>query len=256
MAYRSARRVGKIEANLRDGIADDDGLGVSDASPVDMDGVPAAGEAVERRTEAALEGLAWGARADRFADGQRDHVPHAQRRAAGKDCRPRACDGVKIEGHPDAYHDPRVLGEFRGAACCRGVTTLRMPVFGKSCRTDIVEAAERFIAKMDERALARALAQSEPTLPPDSRAALLEAIFDAFRRRGESSEDAVEAAGTTLDGIDRGEAPAIAALLRYAGDNPGLLREATVALVEREPDLIARLPRDVIDGISRRLREP
>ncbi len=248
--------MGKIEANLRDGIADDDGLGVSDASPVDMDGVSAAGEAVERRTEAALEGLAWGARADRFADGQRDHMPHAQRRAAGKDCRPRACDGVKIEGHPDAYHDPRVLGEFRGAACCRGVTTLRMPVFGKSCRTDIVEAAERFIAKMDERALARALAQSEPTLPPDSRAALLEAIFDAFRRRGESSEDAVEAAGTTLDGIDRGEAPAIAALLRYAGDNPGLLREATVALVEREPDLIARLPRDLIDGISRRLREP
>ena len=127
-----------------------------------------------------------------------------------------------------------------------------MSVFGNYASAEVVDAAEKFISKMDERDLAVALEQSERTMSPDGRTLFVEAIFDAFRQRGESSEDAAEAAGTTLDAIMRDES-SIHALLTYAKSNPGLLKEAAAVLIEQHPEMVSQLSPAIADGIAQRL---
>jgi|SRR5579884_248241 len=129
-----------------------------------------------------------------------------------------------------------------------------MSVFGNYASAEVVDAAEKFISKMDEHDLSAAIDQSERTMSPHGRALFVEAIFDAFRQRGESSEDAAEAAGTTLDAIARDES-AIQALLSYAKSNPGLLKEAAIVLIERHPDMVSQLAPQIADGIAQRLLE-
>jgi hypothetical protein len=79
-------------------------------------------------------------------------------------------------------------------------------------------------------------------MPPEAFTAFIEAVFSAFRERGESSEDAVEGAGVTLDGIQGRDGRAVAAFVAYAHTNPGLLKEATTIFVEQRPDLVTELP--------------
>ncbi|MDQ2679656.1 MAG: hypothetical protein M3Y21_01345 [Candidatus Eremiobacteraeota bacterium] len=128
-----------------------------------------------------------------------------------------------------------------------------MSLFGSYSSVELSDAAEKFITKMDESDLAAAIGVTEPTMTVAGRNALVEAIFDAFRGRGESSEDAAEGAGTTLDAIARNDTSAISCLLIYARDNTGLLKEAATTLVEQYPQFITELPPALIDGISLRL---
>jgi hypothetical protein len=130
-----------------------------------------------------------------------------------------------------------------------------MSAFGNYASAQVVDAAEKFISKMDERDLAVAVEQSERGMSAQSRALLVEAIFDAFRQRGESSEDAVEAAGTTLEAIRSGDESAVRTLLTYARNNAGLLKEACIVLIEVQPAIVAELAPALSDGISRRLLE-
>ncbi|MDP9110614.1 MAG: hypothetical protein M3M96_03145 [Candidatus Eremiobacteraeota bacterium] len=116
-----------------------------------------------------------------------------------------------------------------------------------------MSAFEKFIAKMDERDFAVAIAQTERSMSPGARAALVEAILDAFRERGESSEDAAEGAGTTADAIAARSPEAVAALLRYAQQNPGLLKESATTLIEAHPELLSQFSPQLVEGISARL---
>ncbi len=130
-----------------------------------------------------------------------------------------------------------------------------MSVFGNYALAAVADAARKFIAKMDERDLAAAVEQSERTLSPAGRTLLVEAIFDAFRQRGESSEDAVEAAGTVLDAAAQGDPAAVRALVSYAKTNSGLLKEAAGALVERRPEIVGELAPPLPEAIAARLLE-
>lgn len=130
-----------------------------------------------------------------------------------------------------------------------------MSVFGNYASAEVVDAAEKFISKMDERELTAAIEQSERAMSAQGRALLVEAIFDAFRQRGESSEDAVEAAGTTLDAITRGDGSSLRALMEYAKSNAGLLKEAAIVLIEQRPEIVSELAPALADGIAQRLRE-
>jgi hypothetical protein len=89
-------------------------------------------------------------------------------------------------------------------------------------------------------------------MSPAGRALFVEAIFDAFRHRGESSEDAAEAAGTTLDAIARDDS-GIQALFTYAKSNPGLLKEAAILLIEQHPEMVSQLAPPISNGIAQRL---
>ena len=129
-----------------------------------------------------------------------------------------------------------------------------MSVFGGYAPAQVVDAAERFISKMDERDLAPAIERSERAMTQEHRALLVESIFDAFRARGESSEDAAEGAGADLGAIGRGESAAVSALIAYARSNAGLLKEALIELIERRPELAAHLSPDLANGIAERLR--
>jgi hypothetical protein len=128
-----------------------------------------------------------------------------------------------------------------------------MSAFGNYASAQVVDAAEKFISKMDERELAAAIEQSERTMSAPGRSLLIEAIFDAFRQRGESSEDAAEAAGTTLDALAGGDESAMRALMSYARNNAGLLKEAATVLIERRPEVVSELSPALADGIAQRL---
>lgn len=128
-----------------------------------------------------------------------------------------------------------------------------MSVFGNFASDEVVDAAEKFISKMDEGELASAIERSERTMSADGRTLLVEAVFDAFRQRGESSEDAAEGAGTSLDAILRYDSDAMQKLLTYARANPGLLKEAAIGLIERDSGVIAQLSPEITRGIRQRL---
>ncbi len=68
------------------------------------------------------------------------------------------------------------------------------------------------------------LEYSVPATAPE-RTALVDAIFAAFRERGEASDDVAEGAETALESLRAGDAAALEALLGYAATAPGLLDE-------------------------------
>lgn len=128
-----------------------------------------------------------------------------------------------------------------------------MSVFGNYAPGQVADAAEKFISKMDEGELARAIEQSERTMSAAARSQLVEAIFEAFRHRGESSDDVIEGAGTTMDAVRNGDQSAVRALLTYANTNAGLLKEATTVLIERDPLVTGELDPLLARGIAQRL---
>jgi hypothetical protein len=125
--------------------------------------------------------------------------------------------------------------------------------FGNVPADMLAGAVEKLLAKMNETDLAAFYERELSVMPPDVARAFVEALFAAFRDRGESSEDAAEGAGTTLEGIAGGERAALHALLGYASATPYLLKEATTIFVEQRPDLISTLPVALRDGIAERL---
>ena len=96
---------------------------------------------------------------------------------------------------------------------------------------------------MDENVLAGYYERDLSLMPPEVTRTFSEALFGTFRDRGESSEDAAEGAGTTLESIERDEPEAVRALLTYARSNTGLVKEATSIFVEARPDLVCNLAR-------------
>lgn len=117
----------------------------------------------------------------------------------------------------------------------------------------LVSVVEKLLAKMDESDLAAYYERELSTMPKEASGAFVEALFEAFRERGESSEDAAEGAGTTLDGIERNDASAINALLAYGRGSPDLLKEATAIFVEQRPDLVESLPAMLRTALAERL---
>ena len=108
---------------------------------------------------------------------------------------------------------------------------------------------------MDERDLASAVATHQRNMSSDGRKAYVESILDAFRSRGESSEDVAEASGAGLEAMQNGDADAVTVLLNYVRENMGLLKEATILLVETHVERLADLPEVVVAGVTAKLAE-
>ncbi|HEY1977918.1 MAG TPA: hypothetical protein VGG89_15300 [Candidatus Baltobacteraceae bacterium] len=128
-----------------------------------------------------------------------------------------------------------------------------MSHFGNVPADVLVGTVEKLVSKMDEAELAAAFSHELSTMPPEAAAAFVEAMFDAFRDRGESSEDAAEGAGTTIASIQARDGVATQAFVEYARQNPGLMKEATIVFVERHPDLAGALPAVLRSAIAERL---
>jgi hypothetical protein len=125
--------------------------------------------------------------------------------------------------------------------------------FGNVPADVLAGAVEKLLAKMNEADLAAFYERELSAMPPDVARAFAEALFVAFRDRGESSDDAAEGAATTVGAIEQGEPAAVGALLNYARTSPDLLKEATTILVEQRPDLISALPADLRERLAERL---
>jgi hypothetical protein len=128
-----------------------------------------------------------------------------------------------------------------------------MPPFGNVPAQTLVDAVEKHVASMDDGELADVLARGVPAMPNDARAALVASIFDAFRDRGESSEDAAEGANAPLERIESADPAALDALIGYAKTNPGLLEEALILYAEEHAAELERLPAQLVDGIAAEL---
>ena len=130
-----------------------------------------------------------------------------------------------------------------------------MSQFGNIPAQSLVDAVEKHVAKMDEAELASLLSSRIADMPAESRGALVESIFDAFRDRGESSEDAAEGAATSLERITNGDLRAIDALIAYSRANTGLLKEALSVFAEQHAKHVDALPVALVDGIAGRLTQ-
>jgi hypothetical protein len=125
--------------------------------------------------------------------------------------------------------------------------------FGNVPADMLAGAVEKLLSKMDETDLVAFYERELSTMPADVFHAFVEALFTAFRERGESSEDAAEGAGTTLERITRRESGAPEALLAYARSNPDLIKESTTLFVQQRPDFITTLPAVLRDALAARL---
>jgi len=125
-----------------------------------------------------------------------------------------------------------------------------MPPFGNVPAQTLVDAVEKHVARMDDGALADVLRSGVRSMPHDARSALVASIFDAFRDRGESSEDAAEGANAPLDRLEQADANAVDALVTYGGANPGLLKEAMAHYAEAHAAQLGELPASLVDGIA------
>ena len=128
-----------------------------------------------------------------------------------------------------------------------------MSQFGNVPAETLVDAVEKHVAKMDEADLASIVRSGISSMPGGARSALVDSIFDAFRDRGESSEDAAEGANAPLAALESGEEEALAALVGYAEQNTGVLKEAMAIFAEQHTGDLDALPQSLIDGISARL---
>jgi hypothetical protein len=128
--------------------------------------------------------------------------------------------------------------------------------FGNMPADMLVDAAEKILARMDDADIAASYQREISRMPSDALGALIESIFAAFRERGESSEDAAEEAGTTLEHIERREDGAADALLQYACRSPYLLKEATVIFISARPELIPALPAALRDRLAAHVAVP
>ncbi|MGC2128641.1 MAG: hypothetical protein WA629_00970 [Candidatus Aquilonibacter sp.] len=125
-----------------------------------------------------------------------------------------------------------------------------MPPFGNVPVQTLVDAVEKHVARMDDAALADVLRGGVSSMPHNALHALVTSIFNAFRDRGESSEDAAEGANAALDRLQSADIHAVAALIDYARVNPGLLKEAMTHYAEENPSELGELPAPLVDGIS------
>jgi hypothetical protein len=128
--------------------------------------------------------------------------------------------------------------------------------FGNVPADVLAGALEKLLTQMDETDLAIMYERELAAMPSDAFHAFVEAVFAAFRERGESSEDAAEGAGTTLESIARRERGAPEALIAYALANPALLKESTALFVQRRPDFVAILPAVLREALAGRLTVP
>lgn len=125
--------------------------------------------------------------------------------------------------------------------------------FGNVPPDMLVDAVEKLLAKMDESVLAAFYERELSAMPSEVTSTFVEALFSAFRDRGESSEDAAEGAGATLESIEHADPAAVRALLAYARSSPDLIKEATAIFVEQHPDLVMTLPAGLREALAQRL---
>jgi hypothetical protein len=125
--------------------------------------------------------------------------------------------------------------------------------FGNVRADMLAGVVEKLLGKMDESDLAALYERELSSMPPEAYRAFVESVFSAFRERGESSEDAAEGAGMTLESIEQRANGAAHALLTYARTSPDLLKEATVLFVVERPEMIAALPASLRDALAQRL---
>jgi hypothetical protein len=120
----------------------------------------------------------------------------------------------------------------------------------------LVDAVEKLVAKMNDAELASSLRDGISAMPSSGVRALVASTFDAFRNRGESSEDAAEGASTQLGDVNDAEPHAVDALIAYASENPGLLKEVVVIFAEEYASELSSLPETIVQGIGERLQAP
>lgn len=241
------------EADVDGAFAHDDGFRVSIETAVNVDTIIAGAKPGERAHHRACELIVWSPSADRFTDRERKQFADAHWRGERERCRTARGDGMEIERHANANHTHSFCRSSRSRLPSGSIVLHRMSHFANVPVEALVDALEKHVAKMKEAELAELLAGAVATMPDGGVRALVSSVFDAFRDRGESSEDAAEGANAPLQSLETGDRTAAAALVRYAQENHGLLKEALEFFAQHHADQVHVLPKSLVDGITQRL---
>jgi len=227
-------------------------VGAREGAPVDVDRETPRSQRGESVVHATFDLVVRGARTLCLAHGKCYDVPEAQWRGYGKDPRSRGGYRMYVERNPNANH-PTDFWRTSRSRLPLGSRKPSVSIFGAHDAAAIADAADKFISKMDEDALLRALQEHVSHISDAGRISLADSMLDAFRGRGESSEDVAEACGVHIDSVRAGDAAAFTLLLRYAAENNGLVKEAVASFVETQPERLRELPAVIVDGITARL---
>ena len=125
-----------------------------------------------------------------------------------------------------------------------------MSRFGNVPVDVLVDAVEKHVATLDDDDLAALLRGGLQSMPAPAVDALVRSILDAFRERGESSEDAAEGAEASLAAIEARNPAAVGALVGYARANAGLLEDALARFAQDHREQLADLPAPLVNGIA------
>jgi hypothetical protein len=179
----------------------------------------------------------WRTFAKRFPYREGKQFAYAHRRRE-RECRTTVGgDGMEIERHANAYHTCS-FGASSRSRLPPGSTVHAMTQLGKH------------VAKMDEAELASLITSAVDPMAGDVRGALIGSIFDAFRDRGESSEDAAEGAGTHVPLLEANDPQALKALIEYSREHTGLLKEALEIFASEHAAQLGALPQPLLAGVA------
>ena len=168
---------------------------------------------------------------------------------------------MEIQRYPHANHE----GQFRAVSrsCLpTGITVQACPIRECAGRRAGRHGREARRQNGRGRSRQRLRARAGGLCRRKRSAAFVEALFDAFRERGESSEDAAEGRRAPRWRASRQrDDRAVNALLEYARTNPGLLKRTTALFVEHRPDSGRHAPgaavrRDRRASFARHVNDP
>jgi hypothetical protein len=125
-------------------------------------------------------------------------------------------------------------------------------LLGAGSTDDLQAAAADHVGGLDSNEIVNHLLGMVPNLPDGARAELAQTVLGALGQNGKSESD-VQNAGVATDDAKNGDPEAVGALLQHAASDPASLKDAAIAYVTKNPQLIRQYAPGLMQGILGRL---
>jgi hypothetical protein len=106
---------------------------------------------------------------------------------------------------------------------------------------EVADATREHVAQTDPDTLAEHLTQGAQGMDGGALATLGQTLLGALGQHGSDPAQAQDA-GVQTDAAANGDRENVMALIAHAAQNPAALRDAAVQLVERDPQILTKLP--------------
>lgn len=125
-------------------------------------------------------------------------------------------------------------------------------LLGGASAGDLQNAAAQHVGGLDAGELVNHFINMVPDLPAGARSELASTVLGALGQNGTSEAD-VQDAGVPTDDAKSGDPAALGALLEHATSDPSSLKDAAVAYITKNPQLIQQYAPKLLQGVLGRL---